>query len=360
MAHTASITEGNDSALDELCQQLHREGQLLGDQDDWPETQLNLCGQYDVFRWFMPRSWHGFEWTDADVMRGYLRLSAACLTTTFVITQRTAACRRILASNNESMKARLLGDLASGDSFATVGISHLTTSRRHLQRPVMRATETHNGFLLDGMTPWVTGAPFADHLVVGATLPDDRQILMVVDPEREGVEVAPSQSLVALSASRTGPVHFHQLEVSREHLLAGPVENVMAQGIGARTGGLQTSALALGLSRAAIDYINGESQRRPDLAENSHALDSQWNAAVSDLLTIAAGDPVCSNDELRFRANSLVLRSTQSALAAAKGAGFVNGHPVGRWCREALFFLVWSCPQGVVAANLCELASIDD
>ena len=30
----------------------------------------------------------------------------------------------------------------------------------------------------------------------------------------------------------------------------------------------------------------------------------------------------------------------------------------GRWCREALFFLVWSCPQSVLSANLCELAGI--
>ena len=67
-----------------------------------------------------------------------------------------------------------------------------------------------------------------------------------------------------------------------------------------------------------------------------------------------------SNDELRGRANNLVLRSTQAALAAAKGAGFVSGHPAGRWCREALFFLVWSCPQPVVAAHLCELAGILD
>ena len=55
----------------------------------------------------------------------------------------------------------------------------------------------------------------------------------------------------------------------------------------------------------------------------------------------------------------LVLRATQGALAAAKGAGYVVGHPVGRWCREALFFLVWSCPQGVMAAALCELAGLE-
>ena len=59
-------------------------------------------------------------------------------------------------------------------------------------------------------------------------------------------------------------------------------------------------------------------------------------------------------------ADSLVLRATQAALGAAKGAGFVSGHSAGRWCREALFFLVWSCPQSVLSANLCELAGLSD
>ena len=63
---------------------------------------------------------------------------------------------------------------------------------------------------------------------------------------------------------------------------------------------------------------------------------------------------------LRVWANSLVLRATQMGLVAAKGAGYAAGHPVGRWCREALFFLVWSCPQQVMAENLRELAGLSE
>ena len=92
---------------------------------------------------------------------------------------------------------------------------------------------------------------------------------------------------------------------------------------------------------------------------------------MTSMLDIAAGEPAagepatdrgCVRDasELRRRANSLALRASQAALAAAKGAGYVVGHPAGRWCREALFFLVWSCPAPVVQANLCELAGIAD
>ncbi len=48
------------------------------------------------------------------------------------------------------------------------------------------------------------------------------------------------------------------------------------------------------------------------------------------------------------------------SLAAAKGTGYMIGHPAGRWCREALFFLIWSCPQPVMSAHLCQLAGLSD
>ena len=81
---------------------------------------------------------------------------------------------------------------------------------------------------------------------------------------------------------------------------------------------------------------------------------------MDDLLALVRGESRCTKESIRQRANTFVLRATQAALSAAKGTGYVAGHPAGRWCREALFFLVWSCPQPVAAANLCELAGIAD
>lgn len=291
-------------------------------------------------------------------MRGYLELSAACLTTTFAITQRTGACRRIEASENEALKARLLPDLCSGKSYATVGISHLTTSRRHLARPVLRAEEASNGFILDGFSPWVTGGPFADHVLVGATVDDGRQLLAVLPMDAPGVTVPPVAELIGLSASQTGPVNCDRVALSHDWLVAGPIENIMKQGIGARPGGFQTSALAIGLAGGAVRFLREEAVKRKELAEPTDALHAEWHELRGDLLNAASGEPVCSTEDLRTRSNSLALRASQASLAAAKGTGYVVGHPAGRWCREALFFLVWSCPQPVMAANLCELAGI--
>jgi alkylation response protein AidB-like acyl-CoA dehydrogenase len=205
----------------------------------------------------------------------------------------------------------------------------------------------------------VTGAPHAQHVVTGATLDDGRQILIALPTDLPGVSVPPAEKLVGLSASQTGRVDLREVHVDRRWLLAGPIENVMQAGAGAKTGGLQTSTLAVGLAAAAIALVEREGELRSDLVEPADKLRSDCDSCVKDLLAAAEGHANCSNEQLRVRANSLVLRATQAALAAAKGAGYVVGHPAGRWCREAMFFLVWSCPQPVLAANLCELAGID-
>ena len=346
-----------DSALDQLCLQLLELAHDLDRPRAWPARQLLLCADTGVHEWFLPTAVGGQGWSEADLLRGYLKLSAACLTTAFILTQRVGACARIAASGNQQAIEKLLPPLLSGEIFATVGISHLTTSQQHVQ-PVLQARETASGFELNGYSPWVTGAEHAQSIVLGATLADGKQILVALPTDLKGVRVPPAPDLVSLTASRTGPVHCDRVEVSREWLLAGPIDNVMKQGLGAKTGGLQTSTLAAGLSTAALDYLDKQAQQREVFREPAAAMWSERNELVADLLALAEGNQPCAAEDARSRANSLALRSTQAALVAAKGAGFVAGHPAGRWCREALFFLVWSCPPAVLNANLCEFAGI--
>jgi alkylation response protein AidB-like acyl-CoA dehydrogenase len=354
-----AIGSPDDPALDALCRFLRERAAELDVSPHWPAEQVAACAAAGVYRWFVPETLDGFGWSEPDVLRGYLRLSAACLTTTFILTQFTSALRRIVDSDNEPLCHRILPGLLDGRHFTTVGISHLTTSRRHLARPVLQAEETSDGFVLDGYSPWVTGAAYAQSVVVGATLADRRQVLVSLPTDISGVSAPPPARLVGLSASCTGELRCERVVVARDRLLAGPAENVMAGKVGGKTGGQQTSALAIGLAEAALDFLAAEAEKRPDLSEPLESLQAEVAGARDDLLALAAGDQPCTTEAIRARANSLVLRATQAALAAAKGTGYALGHPAGRWCREALFFLVWSCPQPVTAANLCELAGLE-
>ncbi len=250
------------------------------------------CAEYGVYEWFLDPRWRGQGWDEEQIVRGYLALSAACLTTTFIITQRTGACRRIAGCDNEQLKQRLLPGLASGELFATVGISHLTTSRRHLAKPVLTAEAITGGFRLDGMSPWVTGGAAADVLVLAATetqngQPTDRQLLIAVPRNAPGLTVPDPLPLIGVSASSTGPVQLDGVEVTDDWLIAGPLPNVMASGIGASTGGHETSTLAIGLAGAAIDFLSAEVTRRADLQQPAGALRAEHSRLLNDLLGVA-------------------------------------------------------------------------
>ena len=62
--------------------------------------------------------------------------------------------------------------------------------------------------------------------------------------------------------------------------------------------------------------------------------------------------------QIRSGANTLVLRSTQAYLAVMKGTGFLKAEPAQRWARQALFFLVWSCPTPVAHAAIRDLVGL--
>jgi alkylation response protein AidB-like acyl-CoA dehydrogenase len=362
VASPNKITSPDDPALGELCARLAEMAIELDRRPCWPAEQLQLCGEYGVFEWFIAPEWGGQGWNDEQIVRGYHALAAACLTTTFILTQRTGACKRIAGCENAALKPRLLPDLASGETFATVGISHLTTSRQHLGKPALAAEAIPGGFRLNGMSPWVTGGVAADWIVLAASLvndgDDERQLLTVVPTSWPGVEVAEPLPLVGVAASSTGPVHLMDVEVSEKWVIAGPMRHVMASGVGAGTGGYDTSTLAIGLAKAAVDFLADEATRRADLQQPMAALESDHDQLFEELLAVARGETRTTKESLRQRANSLALRASQASLAAAKGSGYVVGHPAGRWCREAMFFLVWSCPQPVANANMCELAGI--
>ena len=89
------ITSPDDPALAELCAVLAERTIEMDRSGQWPAEQLRLCGEYGVYEWFIDPAWGGQGWNEEQLVRGYLALSAACVTTSFVLTQRTGACRRI-------------------------------------------------------------------------------------------------------------------------------------------------------------------------------------------------------------------------------------------------------------------------
>lgn len=269
-----------------------------------------------------------------------------CLTTAFVLSQREAAVRQLDRAPT-GLAARL-----RHARYVTVGLSQLTTSRQH-GSPALVATPDGDGYRLSGSAPWVTGADRADAVVLGAALEGGEQLICVVPAGAPGFAPEPPMSLAALVGSRTAAIRLDAVHVPRDMVVAGPTNQVLGPVGG---GGLDTSALALGHAHAACELLAREAGPRPDLADVAARFLAATDAARERLLRYAA-DPADAETTLALRvaATNLALGASQAALTASKGAGFLAPHPAERLARQALFFLVWSCPRPVAGGVLDRL-----
>ena len=281
----------------------------------WRSGAFSSLARSGALAGFIPADCGGTAATEPALLAMLAAIAARCLTTALALTQWASACRII-----------------AGGAPALVSA---------------RSTDT---WRLNGLCPGVTGADSSDTIVTGAPTETGEQLFFVVSTAAHGLDIAPPMQLLALSGSRTSSVVFREVE---------PADVIRPAEAGVRTGGLATTALAVGSTRAAIAILDEESRTRPALAPVVAGL----RAEVDELwrqLHAAAEDGIepADRDRLRALANGLVVRAAQAALTASKGAGFVVGHPAERLVRESMFFLVWSCPQSVSSAVMCELAGI--
>jgi len=326
---------------------------------EWPRELWSVLEQAGVTRWSISEEFGGEGCPRPLLVQRYAQLAGGSLTAAFILSQHDAGVRRLLAAPGSDVAARWLTAIAKGQAFTTVGISHLTTSRRLGAQPVKAALDAPGIYRLSGTIPWVTAAQQADVIVTGAPLDDGRQMLCALPAERPGMDVRPPFPLAALQASCTTEVVLKDVPVDESDLLAGPASDILSNPGAVGTAGLETSALALGQARAALEALIELAPDRSDLAEPLDVLCENWQTCWAQLIAQAKGKhDTVTPSQIRTQANSLVLRSTQAYLTARRGAGFLRTDPAQRWARQALFFLVWSCPTPVAHAAIRDLAGL--
>jgi alkylation response protein AidB-like acyl-CoA dehydrogenase len=330
----------------------------------WPDGLWSILSDFGTFKWLVPEENGGDGCDRPTLMRRYMAIAHGSLTAAFMLTQHDAALRRLIPAANEnqdSPAAFWLREVASGRCTLTVGISQLTTSIRRGERAMAATLLENGGYRLDGSMPWVTGAEQAAAFVTGGTLEDGRQVLVLLPADREGITIDEPEPLAALNASRTTEVRCSNVMIDGAEVLAGPVENVITSRQAGGTGGLETSALALGQARAAIEALRQEDPARFALGGPVATLEQEWAALENDLFAFLSGASSSLTPELiRQRANDLVSRATQACLIARRGSGFLLTDPAQRWARQALFFHVWSCPRPVATASIRGLAGMGE
>ena len=172
-----------------------------------------------------------------------------------------------------------------------------------------------------------------------------------------GVTIGRPMDLVALRSTFTSSLVLKNVIVDDRWLLRGPAEKVLD--IRRKNLNLGQAYLATGLCLAGLDLL---AEHRSEAAREAHAAVGRPVAAAE------AGNPVAQPDRPRDRSrrrssairgacNDLALRITHTAVAIYKGTALLADHPAQRLAREAMFLLVWSCPNPVIDCTVDLLTS---
>jgi alkylation response protein AidB-like acyl-CoA dehydrogenase len=320
----------------------------------------------------LPREFGGLDASGATQREVTELLASYCGVTTFTQAQHHGPSRMIANGPNDTLKRRLLPDLASGRMLCAVSFAHL----RRPGPPVLRAEPTAGGYRLNGTAPWVTGWGIMNQVVFGATLPDGRFVyawspfdrsdfadLFAENGPENGdwgtLHASPPIPLCAMNASATVELTCRDWFIPEEHRLSESDRETMRRND--RNGVLGATSMPLGCAAASVRVLCEAAERRnlPAVRRASASFAAEWNDAKSQMLewNKRGGEPEFFENAVRIRAwcIELAVRAAHAAVAACSGAANTLTHPSQRLLREAMFYTVQAQTQEVMDATLARL-----
>ncbi len=244
-----------------------------------------------------------------------------------------------------------------GDKVATFALTE-PNAGSDLGGIQTRATKAEGGWILSGSKTWISNAPVADVLTVGARSSDEPGIksiaLFLVDAKTEGFSVGKPIKKLGVRSSLTSEVSLDQCFVPDDALL-GDV------GDGARiVGGIlseirtMTAALSVGLGRrardAAVEYANQREafgSKIGDFQAIQHKLaDMETELFAASVLTdevarrVEAGTSTVRETAMaKLFASEACVRTVDETTRIFGSYGFAMEYPAQRYFRDARFLL---------------------
>jgi alkylation response protein AidB-like acyl-CoA dehydrogenase len=263
--------------------------------------------------------------------------------------------RRWRAAAAAGDRRRATAFAASMNAIARDGVimaSAVSELGQDLTRPRTTATRTPAGWRIDGRKAFCTMSPAATVLYTAVTFVDDDGIerygYAQVPTDTEGVEILDDWDALGMRASGSHSVTFADVAVPHSALrggfVAGDADAYMERNLLA---GLFHASASLGIAESAASAATDTASRRgePDprtrmlIAENAIDLGA-CRATLSRAATLADDSDAhviarfADTQAAKTFVNEAAARIVDRALAVTGGAGYVNGHPLGRAYRD--------------------------
>lgn len=325
------------------------------------KTILQQMGDRSWLAWKIPRELGGMGLNETEYHSLQVSLARTSGALTFLQTQHQSAVGKLAQSSNKSLKKEFFPGVAQGKSLIGVGFSHL----RRRGTPMVRATKTTGGYLLSGKVPWITGYGFFDQFILGATLPDGRELYGILPLEnvvqKLGGEINFSQpmALLAVAATNTVSAEIHRWYLANHRLVSlnppGTINYSSKQKI------LNHGFFALGCGYGGLDILEqiANTKQLEFLHSSWYALHQEVKGKEQQAIAFLTDKEINYDQKLQLRAETINLaqRCSLAAVIASSGAANYLHSSAGRVYREALLFTVAGQTTDVMEASIQNLLS---
>ena len=239
----------------------------------------------------------------------------------------------------------------------------------------LRTTARRDGddWVIDGHKMWIGNGGIANVYVVNAVVDQELghrgQALFVVPGGTPGLELVRKLDKLGCRASHTAELTFSGVRVPAENLLGGAdkLEHKLAKVREGRSSSAtlgtfeqtrpMVAAQALGIARAALEYVTEYANRRE--AFGAPIIDHQGIAfPLADLATridaarlltwraswmAATGVPFERGEGSmsKLAASEVAVETTERAIQTMGGWGYIKDHPVEKWYRDAKLYTIF-------------------
>ncbi|MDO9265156.1 MAG: acyl-CoA dehydrogenase family protein [Desulfosalsimonadaceae bacterium] len=286
-------------------------------------------------------------------------IAAACPGIATSVFDNSLGMEPLILSENETAKQKYLPKIAN--EFKLISFA---TSEPMMGSDVagIRCLATKDGddYILNGTKYWVTNGGIADYFSIFATVDPKSQhqgiCAFLVEKDWEGVSIGKSIPKLGQRCSNTSGIHFNNVRVPKENILAPPGEGfVLAMKTFSRTRA-SIGAFAVGAARSAMEYaLDYAKKRRAFGAKISNFQAIQFKLAemyqkveTSRLLVWKASweadngmDPTISASMAKFYATEAALEVVNEALQIFGGYGYTSMYTIEKLYRDIRLYRIY-------------------
>jgi alkylation response protein AidB-like acyl-CoA dehydrogenase len=259
-------------------------------------------------------------------------LASGCLTTAFLWMQHVGLVHTLAASGPAEVAARWLGPLAAGEIRAGLGLGGA------LPQPTVHARAGKDGWVVDGVSPFVSGWGRIDVMNLAARTADDQIVWLIADAAEGPALRAERLHLSALNATATVRVTFTQLAVGADRV----TDVHPASGETAPEALRMHAALALGVTSRCCRMLGPT------------ALDGDLAQLRADLDRLGPGILAA-----RAAAGALAVRAAAALMTSRGSKSLLVSDHAQRLMREAAFTLVYALRPGSRSSLLSSLGAVE-